>query len=72
MLYLDRLLLLPILGGSAVSVYTVASFAGKSLGVLMTPMAGVLLSYYAQKDYVMTRKTFWKINGSVLAIFLNY
>ncbi len=60
--YLDRLLLLPLLGGAAVSTYTVASVFGKSLGILMTPLAGVLLSYYAQRGFSMSRKLFWKIN----------
>lgn len=60
--YLDRLILLPLLGGSAVSYYTVASFFGKSLGILMGPLAGVMLSYYAHKDFDMSRKLFWKIN----------
>lgn len=66
-LYLDRLLLLPVLGGEAVSTYTVASFFGKSLGVLVTPLAGVLLSYYAQKDFEMTARRYWKINLSMIA-----
>lgn len=69
-LYLDRLLLLPILGGEAVSVYTVASFFGKSLGVLVTPLSGVLLSYYAQKDFGMTRRGYWKLNISMIAFSL--
>lgn len=66
--YLDRLLLLPLLGGSAVSDYTVASFFGKSLGIVMTPMAGVLLSYYAQRGFRMTVKRFWVTNGTILLL----
>lgn len=60
--YLDRILLLPLLGGTAVSCYTVASFFGKSLGIALTPLAGVILSYYAHKGFVMNRKLFRKIN----------
>ena len=60
--YLDRLLLLPLLGGVAVSCYTVASVFGKSLGILMAPMASVLLSYYAQKGFRMNRGLFWRVN----------
>lgn len=64
--YLDRLLLLPLLGGAAVSCYTVASVFGKSLGILMMPLAGVMLSYYAHKGFKMSRSLFWKINlGSI-------
>lgn len=65
--YLDRLLLLPLLGGEAVSVYTIASVFGKSLGILMTPLAGVMLSYYSQKGFTMNKKIFWRINiGTVV------
>lgn len=68
LVYLDRLLLLPSLGGEAVSIYTVASFFGKTLGIVMTPIAGVLLGYYAQKNFAMNRKLFWIINSSVLIV----
>lgn len=66
LVYLDRLLLYPLLGGDAVSTYTVASFFGKSLAILMNPISGVLLSYYSQKNYGMDRKRFWK--GNVLTL----
>lgn len=71
LLYLDRILLYPLLGGEAVSIYTVASFMGKTLGVVMTPISGVLLSYYAQKNFVMNQKRFWTINTVtfLLAVF---
>lgn len=62
LIYLDRLLLLPILGGEAVTTYTVASVFGKSLGILMGPLAGVLLSYFSQKEFKMSRKGFWQFN----------
>lgn len=73
LLYLDRMLLYPLLGGEAVSIYTVAAFLGKTLGIVMTPVAGVLLSYYAQKNFQMNQKVFWKINSLtflVAAVFL--
>ena len=60
--YLDRIIIYPLLGASAVSTYTVASYFGKALGILMTPIAGVLLGYYAQKNFKMSRKLFWTIN----------
>ncbi len=66
--YLDRLLLLPLLGGTAVSYYTVASVFGKSIGIVMMPLAGVLLSYYAQKGFNMSKSLFWKINIATLII----
>lgn len=64
--YLDRLLLLPTLGGEAVATYTVAAFFGKSLSLVLVPIAGVLLGYYAQQNFVMNRRLFWKINLAVI------
>lgn len=66
--YLDRFLLYPILGGEQVTIYTVSSFVGKSIGLLVTPIAGVLLSYYAQKSFIMTLKRYWMINLFTLAL----
>ena len=61
-LYLDRIIIYPLIDGEAVSIYTIASVFGKSLGIIMTPIAGVLLSYYAQIDFVMTVRRFRKTN----------
>jgi len=67
--YLDRLIIYPLLGGNAVTVF------GKSLGIVMTPIAGVLLGYYAQRNFIMTKKKFWSINmiaaagGVIFVIF---
>ena len=66
--YLDRLLLYPLLGGDAVSTYSVASFFGKALGIIMTPVAGVLLGYYSQKGYEMTCRKFWGINAIAVMV----
>lgn len=66
--YLDRLIVYPILGGGAVAIYSVASFFGKSLGLAMNPIAGVLLGYYAQKTFKMTTRRFWRINLIVMGI----
>jgi len=66
--YLDRLILFPTLGGDAVATFSVASFFGKSLGLLFTPIAGVLLSYYSQLHFQMTRRLFWQINLFVLIL----
>lgn len=47
-MYLDKLLLLPILGGSTVSIYFAATFLGKIVGMGVAPITGVFLSYLAQ------------------------
>lgn len=64
--YLDRLVLYPILGAKQVSIFTVSSFVGKSVGLLIIPISGVLLSYYAQKSFKMTLKRYWLINFIVI------
>lgn len=66
--YLDRIVIYPLLGAGAVSTYTVASYFGKSLGILMIPVAGVLLGYYAQKGFKMSLRLFWTINGTTIVI----
>lgn len=62
LVYLDRLIIYPVLGSEYVSIYITAAVFGKSFGIIMTPIAGVLLSYFSQKVFVMTRKRFWYIN----------
>lgn len=68
LIYMDRILLFPLLGSESVSIYTVASFFGKTLSIISAPIAGVLLSYYSTKGYLMTRKKF--INSNIL-IFIS-
>lgn len=62
LIYLDRLLLYPVLGGDAVANYTTACFFGKCVSALMPSIANVLLGYYVQKNFVMTRKKYLLIN----------
>ncbi len=64
--YMDRLIIFPLLGGQAVTIFTVASFFGKSLGLIMTPIASVLLGYYANKDVKFSLNLFWLINILVI------
>lgn len=59
--YLDRILILPILGAEAVSLYTVSSIFGKMLGIVMLPIAGVMLGYFAQRDFKMNKKVYFTI-----------
>lgn len=71
--YLDRLVLYPLLGAEAVSTFSTATYFGKALSVLAMPIAGVMLSYYAQRNFGMTRKRYWAINGAcgvILGLFI--
>lgn len=46
--YIDRLLLYPILGGAAVTVYYVATLLGKMVCVAVNPVTGVMLSFFSK------------------------
>lgn len=73
LLYFDRNFLYPLLGGEAVAVYFAATVVGKALCLLTQPISTVMLSYFAQVDFVMNRKKFWQINGAVcVTSFLSY
>lgn len=67
-LYLDRFIIYPVLGGEVVSTFTIASFFGKSLGLVMTPISSVLLSYYSQKNFYMDFHRFLLINFFLILI----
>ena len=66
LLYADRMIIYPILGAESVSYYSTASFFGKSAGIVMTPIAGVLLGYFAQKNFTASKKLFALVNGTSL------
>lgn len=67
MTYMDRFFIYPFLGPGQVSVYNVASFLGKTGGIILMPIAGVLLTYYA-KENGMSLKTFYKRFLSFLGV----
>jgi len=65
--YADRLFIYPVLGGEAVTIYYVAVFFGRTIGVITTPMGEVIASYYAKK-HSLTLKEFWKVNALVIVL----
>ena len=60
--YVDKLLIYPVLGGAAVSIYYVATILGKTIGLIVGPITGVFLSYLAQM------KTFKSNNFKILLL----
>ena len=71
--YADRMIIYPTLGAESVSYYSTASFFGKSAGIVMGPIAGVLLGYFAQKNFTASKKLFTLVNGlslGCLGVFL--
>jgi len=57
--YLDKLVLYPLMGGYAVSIYYTATILGKIIGMLTGPINGVVLSYISRwkgsKKNVLTK-----------------
>ena len=45
--YVDKLIIFPLLGGAAVSIYYTATILGKTISLAISPITGVLLSYFA-------------------------
>lgn len=58
--YADRLVLFPLLGASAVSVYYASSIVGKIMGMAIMPLSGVLLSHLRTSNLV-SKKKFMKL-----------
>lgn len=56
--YFDKIILFPTLGPTSVAVYFVASFWGKSLSSLLSPISNLFLSYFTQPGYEL-RKGFY-------------
>lgn len=72
LIYMDRLLIYPLLGSDSVSTYSVAAFFGKSLGIVMIPVAGVLLGYFSQSGFQMSVRKFRQINGISLILGIGF
>lgn len=67
-LYLDKLLIYPVLGSEMVSIYSIASLIGKLYAVVMAPLTGVLLGYFAQRDALINKKIFIVFSLLVISI----
>ncbi|MBE6995179.1 MAG: hypothetical protein E7429_00370 [Ruminococcaceae bacterium] len=65
--YADRFIVFAAMSAASVSYYSTASFFGKSAALVMTPVASVLLGYFAQKNFKPSKKLFALINGISLA-----
>ena len=65
--YFDKLMLYPMLGGEAVSVYFAANIFGKLILQTLEPITNVILSYLSKKGSVS--KDVWKITSIVGGAF---
>ena len=66
--YLDKIIIYPVLGAASVSVFSVASFLGKSLALVVTPVTSVFLSYLCNNSFSMTKKLYKILNVVFLAL----
>ena len=68
-LYLDRLILLPLIGGRAVTLAFLSTFVGKMLATFMYPVNNVLLSYISVNSSWNKLKQYISVNVySILAL----
>ncbi|WP_079528155.1 lipopolysaccharide biosynthesis protein [Halobacillus hunanensis] len=66
LLYIDRLIIFPILGGAQVAVFFAATVIGKMSIFILNPISSVMLSYISNKNRKMTLKEFCIVNVTVL------
>ena len=67
--YADRLVLYPLLGGTAVTVYFVATILGKMISMIVGPVNSVVLTYLAKvktKNNNIFKRAF--ISGSIICV----
>lgn len=65
--YVDKLMLFPLLGGGAVSVYYVATLFGKIVAMGITPINSVALSYLNKMSKISRKAIVWVLTlGSVV------
>lgn len=65
--YVDKLIIFPLLGGGAVSIYYTASLLGKTISLVIGPITGVLLSYLAQMNR-FSRSHFKTLVGAIFSV----
>lgn len=70
--YADKLLLYPLLGGNAVSIYYAATILSKVVSLAITPLNSVMLSYLS-KISNKPNQLFWKVfYSSLLVCIIGY
>lgn len=70
--YLDRFLINPSLGPAEVSIYTVASFLGKSLNLLISPINSVILAYSVNEKNITLKKLYKRLIVYAVIYLLMY
>lgn len=66
----DRLLLHPMQGGDAVSVFYTASLVGKTISFITNPLNGVMIGYLSKYEGKFTKKMFMLFSAAILGVGL--
>lgn len=69
-LYLDRILINPILGASNVALYYIASVVGKTIGIVMNPITSILLTYLAKMKDKNSKNAFYILSSASIIMGL--
>lgn len=72
MQYVDKLILFPLLGGTAVSIYYVATLSGKLVSMAISPINSVMLSYFSKMKELKKNIFNLMLIGSLLIGFAGY
>lgn len=67
-LYLDRMILMNLVDGTAVTEYNAASLMGKTLLLVVAPINTVVISYLTKSEKNLNRKQFLKAVGAALIL----
>ncbi|MDW0114008.1 hypothetical protein QT711_12495 [Sporosarcina saromensis] len=70
--YMDRFYIYPVLGAEQVAIYNVASFLGKTVGIVMIPITGVLLTYYAKETRLTIKQFYARVGSFTIVTFFFY
>ena len=68
--YLDKIIILPVLGGYSASILFASTYFAKALSLIMLPVSNVLLSYLSSKRIILTRKKYFYLIISTFAVCL--
>ncbi|HAT4248986.1 hypothetical protein [Clostridium perfringens] len=58
LIYLDRIVINPILGPANVSIYFISSFVGKMFAIVLQPIASIILTYISKLEKINPKKIF--------------
>lgn len=70
--YVDKLIVFPMAGGHAVSIYYIATILGKTIVLIIGPITSVMLSYFAQMKSFSNHYFKWLLTISSILGLLGY